>query len=332
MSIRFRELLFYFLGYIYYLCDSVKTNEQNHVKNKTYLIGLVCAVACMLFLLSAKEVKTEAKQQNSETIHFSTLQNLTFAGEKVPTEYFDVQESLERELISNTYFHSQTIFLLKRTDRYFSVIEPILKSYGIPEDFKYLAVAESILRDKAKSPVGAAGIWQLMKATAQGYGIEVNSNVDERYNLLISTHAACKYLLESYEKYENWTLVAASYNIGRYGLDRSMAYQKEDDYYNMYLNSETARYVYRILAFKLIIESPEKYGFDISEEEMYPVFEFDTITVDYPIEHLADFAKEHGMNYKTLKIFNPWFLENKLNNKSKKTYEILKAKSGYREL
>jgi membrane-bound lytic murein transglycosylase D len=205
-----------------------------------------------------------------------------------------------------------------------------LKQYEIPEDFKYLAVAESILYDKARSPVGAGGVWQLMKGTARDYGLEVNDNVDERYNLVLSTHAACQFLVESYAKYENWTLVAASYNMGRRALSRSLKYSKQDDYYNMYLNSETARYVYRILAFKLVIESPDKYGFSVEEKDKFPVFKCDTVMVDYPIKHIADFALEQNMTYKTLKLFNPWFLENHLNNASKKKYKVLVPKKGYR--
>lgn len=298
------------------------------VKRKSLIFSLLALVFAAVLLVSASFVEPDAEPRKEQVAGGDVLikvpHKLTFASEPVPLEHFDVRESLERELISNSYFHSQTIFLLKRVDRYMPIIEPILKQYNIPEDFKYLAVAESILNDKAKSHVGAAGIWQLMKGTAQDYGLEVNSNVDERYNLELSTHAACKYLLESYAKYENWTLVAASYNLGRRALDRSMTYQKQDDYYDMYLNTETARYVFRILAFKLILSNPETYGFHVSEKDKYPVFTHDTVHVDYPVEHLADFATEHGMTYKTLKIFNPWLLENKLNNASKKPYKILK--------
>jgi len=289
----------------------------------------------MIVLLPSADTSEQAgaekrTQEQIADIHTIIPQKLSFAGEEVPLEFFDVRESLERELISNSYFHSQTIFLLKRMDRYMSVIEPILEQYNIPEDFKYLAVAESILYDKAKSPVGAAGIWQLMKGTAQDYGLEVNDNVDERYNLILSTHVACQFLLESYEKYENWALVAASYNMGRRALDRSLAYSKQDNYYDMYLNAETARYVYRILAFKLLIENPKNYGFSVAEKDKFPVFDLDTVMVDYPIDHIADFAEEQGMTYKTFKLFNPWFLENHLNNASKKEYKVLVAKEGYR--
>lgn len=305
------------------------------MKSKLLVFSLLAIISAAVLFVTVGFVDPDAaprkEQINEGEVNIKLPHKLSFASERVPLEYFDVRESLERELISNSYFHSQTIFLLKRINRYLPIIEPILEQYNIPEDFKYLAVAESILNDKAKSPVGAAGIWQLMKGTAQDYGLEVNANVDERYNLELSTHAACKYLLESYEKYENWTLVAASYNLGRRALDRSMTYQKQDDYYNMYLNTETARYVFRILAFKLIVSEPEKYGFDLTEKDNYPVFEHDTIHVNYPIEHLADFADAHGMTYKTLKIFNPWLLENKLNNASAKAYKVLKPQKNYRK-
>lgn len=305
------------------------------MKNKTFILAVLGFIIVIFIFLSADTTEPTGKKKTTndqaDNIHIEIPRKLSFAGETVPLHYFDVRESLERELISNSYFHSQSIYLLKRLDRYMSVIEPILQQYNIPQDFKYLAVAESILFDKAQSPVGAAGIWQLMKGTAQDYGLEVNDNVDERYNLTLATHAACLFILESYAKYENWTLVAASYNMGRRALDRTIEYGKQNDYYNMYMNPETARYVYRILAFKLLIKSPEKYGFSIPEKEKYPIFKCDTVMVDYPIEHIADFATEQGMTYKTLKLFNPWFLENHLNNTSKKEYKVLVAKKGYRE-
>lgn len=287
------------------------------------VIGFVLVFVLFLSASDASLKKKEICKVGNESIVIKVPKNLSFAGESVPVSFYDVQESLERELISNTYFHSQTIFLLKKTRRFLPVIEPILKEYGIPDDFKYLAVAESILFNKAKSPVGAAGVWQLMKSTAQELGLEVNSNVDERYNLELATKAACQFLLTSYEKFGNWTLVAASYNMGRRALDRSMVYQKQDNYYDLYLNTETARYVYRILSFKLILTHPEHYGFNIGEDELFQGLDVDTILVDYPIEHLADFAEEHGMNYKTLKLLNPWFLENHLSNSSHKKYKVL---------
>lgn len=301
------------------------------MKNKTLLVFSLVFVGIIVLFLSASNTEQAQREKpvknEIEDIHINIPSELSFAGEEVPLEYFDVRESLEREVISMQFFHSQSIYLLKRMDRCFYTIEPILKQYGVPDDFKYLAVAESILYDKAKSPVGAVGIWQLMAGTAQDYGLEVNDNVDERSNLVLATKAACQYLLESYERYQNWTLVAASYNMGRRALDFTIDYSKQENYYDMYFNPETARYVYRILSFKLLLESPENYGFSISEKEKYPVFKCDTIKVDYPVEHWADFALEHNMTYKTLKLFNPWLLENHLDNKSKKEYKILVPKN-----
>ncbi len=287
------------------------------------VIGFVLVFVLFLSASDASFSESDKTNDRHESIIIKAPRNLSFAGESVPVAFHDVQESLERELISNTYFHSQTIFLLKKTNRFFPTIERILKKNGIPEDFKYLAVAESILFNKAKSPVGAAGVWQLMESTAQELGLEVNDNVDERYNLELATEAACQFLLASYEKFGNWTLVAASYNMGRRALDRTMAYQKQDNYYDLYMNTETARYVYRILAFKLILTHPERYGFNIDKDDQFKVLDVDTVLVDYPIEHLADFAVEQKMNYKTLKLLNPWFLENHLNNASHKKYKIL---------
>ena len=286
---------------------------------------ILFGVGAVFLLLSAGHVSSDevVKSEQEHVVSLPLPSNLDFSGEAVPLDCYDVRESLERELLGNAYFHSQTIFLLKRVERYFSVIEPILKRYNIPDDFKYLAVAESILMPKVKSPVGAVGVWQLMKKTAQELGLEVNHNVDERYNLTLATEAACKYLQKSYDKYGNWTLVAASYNMGRRALDRSMAYQKEMNYYDMYLNSETARYVYRILAFKLILSHPGDYGFNMKPGDRFPMIMTDTVYVNYPIVHLADFAKAHDMNYKTLKLLNPWLLENHLNNASQKKYKIL---------
>ena len=247
---------------------------------------------------------------------------LYFAGEEVPLKNFDVLESLDRELLVNTYFHSQTLRFIKLAPRYFNIIEPLLKRDSIPDDFKYLALAESGFDPKALSPVGAAGIWQLMKGTARDYGLEVNTIIDERYHIEKATEAACKYLHESYERYGDWTTVAASYNAGRNGIDQQVERQKENHYYNLLLTEETSRYVYRILALKTILESPEKYGFFVSRKEVYPDLSFKLVEVDSSVTDFADFAKEFGINYKILKLFNPWLRETYLTNESGKTYYI----------
>ena len=254
---------------------------------------------------------------------------VSFAGEPVPLDLFDVKEALDRELLSNTYFHSQTIRLIKLANRYFPQIEPVLRKNLIPEDFKYLALAESGLT-QAVSPAKAVGFWQLMKGTAQDYGLEVGSEVDERYHVSLSTEVACQYLIDSYQKYGNWTMTAASYNAGRRGMDRQIDRQKKENYYDLLLNEETARYLYRVVAFKLIFEDPEAYGFTISKKDLYPEIPVYKVEVDSAIADFADFAAEYGCNYKILKYLNPWLRDSKLSNHSHKKYEILVPESGYR--
>jgi membrane-bound lytic murein transglycosylase D len=258
-------------------------------------------------------------------------EKVTFAGEPVPLDLFDVKEALDRELLSNTYFHSQTIRLIKLANRYFPQIEPVLRKNLVPDDFKYLAVAESGLSQMV-SPARAVGFWQLLRGTALEYGLEVNSEVDERYNVVKSTEVACRYLVESYEKYGNWTMTAASYNAGRRGVDREIERQKKENYYDLLLNEETARYLYRVVAFKLIFEDPETYGFTLSKNDLYPVIPMRTVVVDSTVADFADFAFEQGTNYKILKYFNPWLRDNKLNNPSRRSYEIVLPEKGYRRM
>ena len=254
---------------------------------------------------------------------------VSFAGEPVPLDLFDVKEALDRELLSNTYFHSQTIRLIKLANRYFPQIEPVLKKNLIPEDFKYLALAESGLT-QAVSPAKAVGFWQLMKGTAQDYGLEVGSEVDERYHVALSTEVACQYLIDSYQKYGNWTMTAASYNAGRRGMDRQIERQKKENYYDLLLNEETARYLYRVVAFKLIFEDPEAYGFTLAKKDLYPEVPVYKVEVDSAIADFSDFAAEYKCNYKILKYLNPWLRDSKMSNPSHKKYEILVPKSGYR--
>ena len=258
-------------------------------------------------------------------------EELNFAGERVPLENFDTRESLDRELLVNTYFHSQTFLLIKRAARFFPVIEPILAEQGVPNDFKYIAAIESGL-DNVVSPKKAVGFWQILEGTARDYGLEVNDEVDERYHLTKSTIAASKYLLESYGVYGNWTMVAASYNAGRRGVERQMERQDETTYYNLLLNEETARYVFRALALKLIMEHPEKYGFNISEKDLYPQIPTFTVATDSTIPGFSAFAREHGTNYKMLKYFNPWLRETYLTNKQRKKYYISIPGPGAREI
>ena len=244
-----------------------------------------------------------------------------FCGEEVPLQYFDVFESLERELIINTYFHSQSLFYIKKANRYLPVIEPILKENNIPDDFKYLAIAESGF-SYIVSPAGATGFWQLLESTAKEYGLEVNSEVDERYNLEKATEAACKYLNESYTIYKNWTMVAATYNAGRRGIERQIERQGETNYYDLLLYEETARYVYRVLAIKLLLKNPLQYGFNIPDSERYQPIPYHEVSVNKSIDDIGTFARANGTNYKLLKLLNPWLRNNSLTNNQQKTYII----------
>jgi hypothetical protein len=221
--------------------------------------------------------------------------------------------------------------VLKKSRRYFRVIEPVLKKYGVPDDFKYLCMAESGF-ENAVSPAKAAGVWQLLDGTAREYGLEVNENVDERYNLEKSTEAACKYLLESYARYGNWTMAAATYNIGRNGLDNQIAKQNTRNYYDLLLNEETARYVFRLIAHKLITEDPDNYGFHLEEDDYYPVISTHQIKVDTAIPNIALFALSQSTNYKIIKQFNPWLRQNALPDQSHKVYSINIPNEGERIL
>lgn len=250
-------------------------------------------------------------------------EKLEFAGEKVPLEYYDVRENLDRELLSTVYFHSQTIRYIKNMPRYFSIIEPILKSNDIPQDFKYLCVAESGFDPKAVSPAKAVGLWQLLESAAKENGLEINTEIDERYHIEKSTQAACRILKSAYQKFGSWSLVAASYNGGRAGLDQKITAQKVKNYYDLLFVEETSRYVFRILALKMVMEDPDKYGFRIDKKQLYPVIETNTVEVKGPVTDLAAFAIEKGITYKTLKMFNPWLRETFLKNPTRKTY-ILK--------
>lgn len=255
-------------------------------------------------------------------------ENLDFAGEKVPLEDTDIYERMDRELLVNTYWQSNALLLMKRANKYFPVIEPILKEYGIPDDFKYLAVIESSLT-QAVSPARATGFWQIMEGTGKDYRLEINSNVDERYHIEKSTRVACEYLKKSRDQFGSWTMAAAAYNAGNAGISRQLTRQEVNDYYDLLLGEETGRYVFRILALKEIMNNPEKYGFNFSEEDLYQHIPTYTVTVDKPVTDFAKFAKEHGINYKILKIHNPWLREAHLNNSSGKVYEIEIPQTGY---
>lgn len=252
---------------------------------------------------------------------FRTPDYMEFAGESLPLGNQDVKERLDRELIINAYWHSIAIANMKRSGKYFPVIEPILAANGIPDDFKYLAIAESGLKN-ATSPAGAKGIWQFMKPTATHYGMVIDSEVDERYNVELATEAACKYLKGAYKKFNSWSLAAASYNMGEPRLKRLLEEQGVDSYYDVHLSEETLRYVFRIAAIKEIYANPEKYGFFLDSSDKYPPMNFTEKTISSSIGNLATFAKENGTTYRKLKLYNPWMMSTSLKNSAGKTYTI----------
>lgn len=250
-------------------------------------------------------------EQSFKVYTYDVPKKMDFAGEQVPLQDIDVMERFDREIHINTYWHSSTIFLIKKANRWLPQIGPILEENGIPEDFKYLPVIESGLTNGV-SPRGATGFWQLMPETARELGLEVNDEVDERYHPLKSTQAACKYLKKSYARFGNWTNVAASYNIGMYGLDSRLEKQRVESYYELLLNEETSRYVFRILAIKRIMENPRDFGYMIPKKHLYRQEPVRTVTVDTTLNDLVSFAASQGINYKILKQYNPWLRKNKL--------------------
>ena len=300
------------------------------MSKKNSLIAVVAFVFGVSFVLVTGFITNEPKDDKTLVAEkaspcnvnsLSVPKELDFAGERVPLEDPEVNMRLDREFLVNTYWQSNAILLIKRANKYFPIIEPILEEYGVPDDFKYLALAESGLT-QVVSPAGATGFWQLMKATAQEYGLEVNANVDERYHVEKSTHVACKYLLNSKERFETWTLAAAAYNAGNAGVFRQLERQKVSDYYDLLLVEETSRYVFRILAMKTIIGNYEDYGFQIDKEHFYPEIAVKKVEVDTSVSDLASFAKEMNISYKTLKLHNPWLREINLVNHSKKKYSL----------
>jgi hypothetical protein len=294
---------------------------QKYLRFLSYL-GVV--LITFLFVNALHESKIPIVKNTSEKYEIQALklpENLNLAGERVPIERADIRERMERELLVNTYWQSNGLLLLKRTHKYFPILEPLLKKYGLPDDFKYLAVAESGLIDETSS-AGAAGMWHFMKATGKEYGLEINTNVDERYNIEKSTKVAAEYLKKAKELFGSWTLAAAAYNAGRTGVGRRLKTQGVTNYYDAKLPNETERYVFRIIALKEVLSHPKEYGFKYEKEDLYTLTKTRIVQVDSAITNIALFAEKFGITYKELKLHNSWLRENKLNNKSGKTYEI----------
>ena len=306
-------------------------SQLNSKMNRKYYyffgISILFFGIAQLFIFSADLKSEDELHQQHFNMKYGIFainqpEDLNFAGEEIPIYSSEIWERIDKELLKNTYWQSNTMLYFKKANKYFPIIEPILKEYNIPDDFKYLALIESGL-DNVVSPAGASGFWQILKGTAREHGLEVNSAIDERYNLEKATVVACEYLQDAYNKFGNWTMAAASYNMGKNGVRRRIAKQESNNYYNLHLNNETSRYVFRIIAVKEILQNPRKYGFMFREKDLYSMPNYTTVEVDSTIVDLADFAKKNGINYKLLKQFNPWLRSTSLPDKSRRKY-ILK--------
>jgi len=248
---------------------------------------------------------------------------VVFAGQKITFDRADLRERMDRELVAFTYSHNMSTLMIKRANKLFPQVEPILKRMGVPDDLKYLMVIESNLDPQAVSGAGAAGLWQFTQGTGREYGLEVNANIDERYNTVKATEAACRFLLKAYGKYQNWMTVAASYNGGQQSMDRRIELQHQTDGLDMWLVDETSRYMFRLLAVKMMFENPSVFGFSFKREDLYPYIPIkEQIKITDPVDDLVAFAEEHGITYADLKRANLWLRESKLNNKSHRTYYV----------
>jgi membrane-bound lytic murein transglycosylase D len=290
-----------------------------------FLSGLVVGIGAFL-LMAFSDRNAEEPKEKMNPGHNRTApplpSQISFAGEQVPIQRWEIREQLDREVLYNYYSEGNILYMLKLSNRYFPMIQEQLKANGIPDDFKYLCIAESNLSN-AISRVGATGFWQFMKGTAPAYGMEINSGIDERYNVMKSTNAACEYLKQAYAKFGSWTAAAASYNCGMGGYNSAATYQGSRNYYDLLLPEETQRYIFRILAFKYLLENADSLGFKLSKEERYQPVSTRTITVTSSISNLATFARENGTNYKMLRWLNPWIRSKSLHVGKGKQYEIL---------
>ncbi|HPD65199.1 MAG TPA: transglycosylase SLT domain-containing protein [Bacteroidia bacterium] len=294
-------------------------------KYSVYIIIFLCLVVIWQFFMF-NTITSREKHRSEFLEHYRVYSlelpdHLTFAGENVPLESEDVRERLDRELLVNVYWQSNTLLNIKRASRWFPVIEAILKKNGIPDDFKYVAMVESGFQN-VTSPSGAQGFWQFLEETGKKYGLEINEYVDERYHVVKATEAACAYFKEAYGYFNNWTLTAASYNMGIGGIVNQLNKQKTASFYDLYLNIETSRYIFRILAAKLIFENPEDYGFYVLKSHLYKPYNTYQVIIDSPLTSLVDFALSQGITYRTLKLLNPWLRSTELPNKNKKVYYI----------
>lgn len=301
-------------------------------KQKLWRINIFLLALASVFIFVASKMSNGEQQNQYEWQPTENVPQIVkgmdldksfeFCGESLPMDNFDVRERLDRELTVNTYWHSSTILSIKSTMRFFPTMERILKEEGVPTDLKYIAVAESALRN-AVSPAGAKGIWQFMKGTGNEYGLEINDEVDERYHLEKSTRAAAKYLKSLRNRFGSWANAAAAYNMGGGNMNKHLREQQAESYFDLNLNEETSRYYFRLVAIKNILENPRAFGFYLDKEDYYKALDdYRVVEVDSSVENWGAFAAEQGISYRILKVYNPWLIDSKLTNRSGKTYEI----------
>ena len=289
------------------------------------LILVFCIGATIPTLIGSSQVNEQhsAKSEVPYCVTSPTVPaQVTFDGETIDLRRYDRRERMDREILAFTYMHSTTMLLIKRANRYFPIIEPILKANGIPDDFKYLMVIESNLNSIARSPAGAAGLWQFMPTTGREFGLEVNENVDERYHIEKATVAACKYFKQAYAKYGDWIAVSAAYNAGQARISSQLEKQLASHAMDLWLVEETSRYMFRLLAAKEIFSNPQRYGFLLKREHLYPPIPYKEVTVSTPINDLSEYAKKQGITYAQLRDANPWLRETSLKNRSGKSYVL----------
>ncbi len=296
------------------------------------LLLLLTSFSCLGSPSSSPSTLEPGDKEPAKVFFAEVPNSLDFAGEEVPLHYPDIKESLQREIGVTMYMHSSTLRTLRAMKRYFAIIEPILKEYGVPDDFKYLAMAESGLNPEARSGAGAAGLWQFVKSAAKDHKIETGDNTDMRYEVETATRAAAKYLKNSYNRFGSWTMAAASYNLGPAGVSRRAKTQGVDNYYDLFLPEETMRYVHRILALKLVATNPEKYGFILTEDDYQKPFEnYTVVTVSDSEIKWSEVAKKHGTNYKILRLLNPWIRSYEYTNKGNTEYKVKIPNADFRE-
>jgi membrane-bound lytic murein transglycosylase D len=301
-------------------------------KTITALVILLLGILIIALLTQSSVITENNPEMNfksaSQTFPAPFPESIDFAGEVAPLNMFDVRERLDREINVNTYWQSQTIFYIKRASRWFPVIEPILKRQGIPDDFKYIAVAESGLMNSI-SNMQAVGFWQFVEGTGKQNNLVINTEVDERYSVERSTEAACKFFLAAKAQFGSWTLAAASFNMGTSALQSQIDKQQEHNFYDLLLNDETFRYIFRILAIKEIMLQEKAYGFHLDKKDLYAPLQYTNVTVSESVPDLAVWSHEHNTNYKNLKLLNPWLRQNTLTVEPGKKYEIKILKKGY---